>query len=582
MGNSAVRTDDVDFQLGVGYYTREASLEMSPDTDGVKDIGPYRNNNEAIFARLSNTFLSGPLSGVTLGFMYMDRKNGYGSSWNLISNPANTHRFWSAIPYAKHQVAFSEKVKLESYAKANVSTEIGRQIMTDGWVNGSMHMNTYYNTIIRQNSDATWDTTTTPSESFLNYTQNHTIIIDQNGDTISVRDQYTDRLDTTAVRNSFHFDVQSNNIELYSKLSYDITPDIGVLFGANYDVRWQDGTRAWTQLADVSAKADMVSKLYDKKAHTFSVFAQGRGEVPLLNGLILTLGGRLDNGYLDKNAFHQFSPRAAGILRVTENLTTKLMYATALQAPGAGEVSHNKEKQRDWLDKEYNKVHPDAPLIIPDLKAEGTKNTELNITYTAQKFMAGVTGFYNVITNRMERTKPAAWYQLDPNLPDIVWNMDDKSKALGVEIETQFAPTQDLRLRLNGSYTETDNGDSNATAVEGIPLAQTNASVQYRFPFGLSAFLSVNGIWKIVTNTNEQSVAQTEFGTEEYWMKALRPKTYLRDGYALVDLTLSQTVGKNASVDLTISNLTNAQYTYVGLMAPAPNINARLGIATKF
>jgi outer membrane receptor protein involved in Fe transport len=220
-------------------------------------------------------------------------------------------------------------------------------------------------------------------------------------------------------------------------------------------------------------------------------------------------------------------------------------------------------------------------LSLKDLKAQVIQTVEGNLTYTQDNMYLSGTGFYNIISNSLQRDYI---FGKERVLSDFWYNSDMKAYAAGFEVEGQIAPTEALRFWVNGSYTRTWRNGQTARdtvlnsrdtvvmvdttfmdAVTNIPIAKSNFGVSYTAPFGLNAYLVVKGIWKMV---------QPSTG-DNYWDD-------YDPGYWLVDMNLSQPVGKNFNITLGITNLLNKEYSYFRGVDPGPMRTVSLGMTSNF
>ncbi len=490
---------------GFGNYNREGALVLSKN--GIVDVlnktddqelqasvgfsgkapdlitypkrgGPDQNQRKGLFGRVSEKLETGPMGDVTLGVIYMEMEHGYGTSWAGKSQPSNFQRWTTLIPYLKHNIAFNDKTSLESYVKYNESREAGLQSNQEGWWAGK---------------------------------------------------------DTTGI---FEFDVMTVNWEGFTKLRYDWTEKTSLLAGLNYDVRWQDAPYTFINQSNSPAP---YGRLYHEKAYTYSAFAQARSELNVMKGLILTAGVRSDNGVLDGNVYSQLSPRLAAVQKLTDELNVKLMYGTALKAPGQDNISHNREKQ--VIFDTYNDTNTiNQTLKVADLEAEIIRAFEGNLTYASKMFYASGTGFYNIIENQIQRdhfTRADSTNRKLTELSDYWLNTKSEQKSFGVELETQVAVTQSLRIWLNGSYTKTE--DEKGDPLAYIPPIKSNLGVTYTTPKGLSAF----AVLKMIPSFTSPSASNPDSTVT---------------GFNVIDVHLTQKISNHASAGLSVANLTDSDF----------------------
>jgi len=522
LSNAVIRTSLAELQLGYGTYSHQATLKADHrfiDSTGVYDTastGPYNDAVNCQFGRMQLKLTEGTLQGLGAGFIGMYRQDGYGASWiNYTYQPmvSNTHSWETYIPYLRYDRTFAQNHTVDVYLKYNTSREAGSQSNMVGW----------------------W----APP------------------DTVG----------------TFSFDVFTNDLEAKTTYTYNHPSDLwiikepGIVAGLNYDTRYQDSSRTWTQQPGAQNISNPWVRLYDKAAQTSSAFAQLRGVLPVLKGLILTAGLRVDHGELDGNSYTQPSPRLAGVLKIQDDLNLKLMYGTALQAPGQDNVSHNKEKL--YILQAYNDTNSlGIHYNLKPLKAEALQTFEGNVTYTIGKLYLSVTGFYNKIDNSL--LLESYYTGVESNY----WqNSDFSYYAAGGEFEGQYAPIEPLRFWVSAGYTKTwakldsgalwDNPVSHPVSrdttinnvIQDIPSGKTYIGVSYQTPFNLSCFLVVKGIWSLVRTANVRGDASPDFDP----------------GYWLVDINLRQPLGKNIGVELSVTNLFNTQYYSQHGIVPMPD-----------
>jgi outer membrane receptor for ferrienterochelin and colicins len=442
--------------------------------------GPDQNQRKGIFGRLNEKLYAGAFGDVTLGLLYMEMEHGYGTSWAGKSQPPNFQRWTTAIPYVKHDVDFTDKIGLESYVKYNESRETGLQTNREGWWTGG-------------------DTTKT---------------------------------------GIFDFNALAPNWEAFSKLRYDVTDKASLLAGLDYDVRWQD--RPYTFISE-SNEPVAFSRDYDKKAYTYSAFVQARDELRVLKGLILTAGVRSDNGYLDGNTYYQLSPRLAAVQRITEGLNLKLMYGTALKAPGQDNLSQNKEKQFLFdLYNDTNTIH--QVLKVGDLSAETIRTFESNLTFTAKRLYLSGTGFYNIIENQLQRgffIRADSTQRRLIELSDYWLNAGSKQTAYGAELETRFLIAENLKAWMSGSYTRAM--DENDVPVAAIPPLKIGLGLDYLFSMGLNVFVAMKWIPDFTSPTGSNSDATVH-------------------GLDVVDVNVTQKLSDHITAALSVANLLDEDF----------------------
>jgi outer membrane receptor protein involved in Fe transport len=534
--NALIRNSFAEMQLGYGTYSHQATLKPGHpfiDSTGKYDTtstGPYNDAVNTQFGRMQVKLTQGLLQGLGAGFIGMYRQDGYGASWagpTYEPMVSNTHSWETYIPYLRYDRTFAQNHNVDFYLKYNSSREKGLQANMVGW----------------------W----APP------------------DTVG----------------AFHFDVYTDDIEGKLTYSYNhpealwIFQEPGIVAGVNYDTRWQDSSQSWSQNIAVDPKSQPWERLYAKPAETYSAFAQARGIAPVLKGLIITLGGRLDHGELDGTNYTQLSPRAALVLKIRDDLNLKAMYGTALKAPGPDNVSHNKEKYK--LIQNYNDTNTlNRHYVLNPLKAENLQTVEGNLTYTIGNLYLSGSGFYNIISHTLLRQN-----YFDGVLSDFWQNVNYSTYAAGGELEAQFAPIEPLRFWISGGYTKTwaklDSGElwNNAAllkdtaignVVEGIPSVKSYFGVSYTTPFKLSCFLVVKGVWSLVKMADTRNTDGTPRSSKPESVRTAADKASdFQPGYWPVDVNLRQALGCNLGIELGATNLFNTQYYSANGSVPMPN-----------
>ncbi len=125
--------------------------------------------------------------------------------------------------------------------------------------------------------------------------------------------------------------------------------------------------------------------------------------------------------------------RAATVYQFNENIFAKLLYGTSFKAPAATQLY-------------TTVVAPNEAVGNPKLKPEEAKTCEMQIgTNCTKHFEFTFTGFYNIITNKVELLK-------NPNVTSNVYPDNvDKISSYGTEISLVYLSKKN-RLFLNFSY----------------------------------------------------------------------------------------------------------------------------------
>jgi len=124
MNNVIVRSDVGLTKLYTGYFAKDASKAYAGTVDDYNNR--FFDDQKSLFMYGSHEILSGPLSGVNIGGIIMSKSGGMGEYWNGVNGGTNEMNevLWDQIiPYIKYNKQISSLGKLNTYIKANYSTE---------------------------------------------------------------------------------------------------------------------------------------------------------------------------------------------------------------------------------------------------------------------------------------------------------------------------------------------------------------------------------------------------------------------------------------------------------------------------
>ena len=137
------------------------------------------------------------------------------------------------------------------------------------------------------------------------------------------------------------YESQTHNIEAQTELHWQATQHVGFDLGVDVDTRHDGG--GGTNVTAGPVRPYMVSSLDESQVTVVSVFAQYKHEIPLLKGLLLTAGGRLDIGSSPGASYVQASPRVALVQRLPKYFGLRASYGTALRGPGVKELNLSRQ-----------------------------------------------------------------------------------------------------------------------------------------------------------------------------------------------------------------------------------------------
>ncbi|MCB5160486.1 TonB-dependent receptor domain-containing protein [Marinomonas algarum] len=217
----------------------------------------------------------------------------------------------------------------------------------------------------------------------------------------------------------------------------------------------------------------------DESAYQYGLFAQD--EMALTEKLALTLGGRLDNHEVYGS---NFSPKAYLVYNLDETLTLKGGVTQAFKAPALLNYSEN-----------YSQASCGGSCLLsgnPDLEAETSMSYEFGFDY--HKKGLGITGavFRNDVDNLIDRY---VGKDSDGNT-EVAWINVNKAMTQGLELSVVTSLTEDLQLKANYTYldTEAEDSDGTKTVLTGRPEDQASLSFDYQATDILGTYATVNYI----------------------------------------------------------------------------------------
>ena len=414
-GNALYADADRSARLTFGYYDKSASRAFVGVTDDPHNL--YWDDQRSVFLNATYGLRSTPLAGLTLGFIYLGKDGGMGESWNEdgASHEINDLAWQTIIPYAKYSRSLTPNLTVSGHAMSNTGREGGAFApLTAEQLKGG-----YAGT----------------------------------GNALDV------------------YDTQVDAVEAQAELRWDLGAATDLIGGVSVDTRRQrGGDRSYGYMvsADPGPPYQLESTLASASDRytIYSAYFQLRQELPLLRGLILTLGAREDLGVSPLQRFAELSPRLGVVQRLTDALIVKTFFGTALRAPGIKEVGLNQEARDNFA------MLGQPPPDLPDLRAETIRSFELGTSYIGPHFSASVTVFSNRTIDALDGVQ----YQ---NL-NTFRNSDGETNARGMEAEVQVAPSRHLRFLANHSWARArDPGDHD---VEDVPVQHASLATIYRLP----------------------------------------------------------------------------------------------------
>ncbi len=456
------RNENGQFRASGSFFDKESGSEFVKTADGATNNPEFRNWNDRNGISLNANYTHN--SGVGVGFIYSKKTSGLGEFWGSGSSQLNDITWETIIPYVKFKRDFSDVVSFNSYLLGNHSVE--KTYQNPGYTDYDYVYKTKYHI----GADGVTDTI----NMFYAQDYTHYDTLYNNG-LISSIDTTTYTLDDATVLDTIGggwagvYERKALDMELLAEVSLDFDNVGTFIAGVNYDVRRTLATDDfstgefdyWEGAGIAGFPVRGLGKHDESEAfHTISFYAQYQKEFPLLSGLLLTAGMREDIGKTKTNSFNQFSPRAGLVQRLTDFLSLKLLYGTALRAPGVKEVGINTEA----------KENPNYTGDIPQLEAENIKSYEAGLNLVFPKITVALAAFYNESANSLGTTRIDG-SNLSTNIPGVII-------ARGVDADLRAMPVKYLKLLLGYSRSIAFNTVSNSTMV-GVPTQKINGALMF-------------------------------------------------------------------------------------------------------
>ncbi|MCP4521783.1 MAG: TonB-dependent receptor [Cytophagales bacterium] len=531
MANAAVRTETGSANISFSHFKKG----FSGDSLGLNNNSFHFNNDNSTFLNASYTLSDTKLKGLGIGMIYMNRNSHSGEHWGTNPISPNNQETWEeVISYIKYKKQLTDKLSLNSYIKHNNSTEVGL-------------------------FGATWN--------------NFWTIYNSGG---------------TTVQPNSAFSYKTSDIEALGEVTYDIDEKSSIIGGLNFFTRQEvagpdsyewgiliptdttNGTNHSFTHTDYSGSARVnVASAYLQYQRTFNV----------MQGLILTAGGRFDNGFSEAGTYSQFSPRAGVVLKATNKLNIKALYGQALRTPGVREIQGNAAIIEETKE---NALDPNAANGIPDVGAEVIRSMELGLNYNTplrdgkSNLSIAIAGFYNITSNPLDGEQYSYETKTgDIASPNIFVNSDGSIEASGAEIDIQFALNKNLRFMANHAIAKAYNVDTTGnvrTDFVDVPLQKTNFSMTYTIPKRVS-------ITPVVRHNWGYQVAEGAYDNAN--------SDNILEGFTLVDLNILVPINDNFGVEAQVRNLLDTEWKQPSLlgqnsMIPLARRNFMLTLYAKF
>lgn len=473
----AHRGEKNQYYSSVTYYQNEASKKLVGTSSNENNL--YWDDTKALSFQGNFKISEGALQGLGAGGYYFKRSSGLGEHWTGFSHELNDVEWETFIAFLRFNREVTDLLGVDTYLKYNRSTETG-------WF--------------------------TPLS----------------------EDAYFDYDGTGKVFYSYEVPIKDYQYNL--TLNYK-TPAISISGGVDFDWRYQPGEDGGTSFYVITADSGNPYLIEETPLQrssdytTASLFVQVSGEVPVLKGLLLTGGVRNDLGKGGTNNYSQLSPRLGAVQRFTDYLNLKVLYGTALIAPGIKEISLNEETLAN---------NPELSSQIPELDAETFSTLELGVVYHNSlkskknlfNLKAEIAGFFNRSLNEIKSE------QFKDDTENAFVNTNDTITSRGFECEVKAAVDFGLGIWGNYSYARAYNRMDERP--EDIPYHKVNGGVTFRS--------DKVGIYSAITG--------------RYVKEYSRDTGLYLSGYSVADANVGWISKVGIGVDLHMSNILNEVYHY--------------------
>jgi outer membrane receptor protein involved in Fe transport len=486
-----------------GFYDKGPSEEFT----GVVDNPNNRlwDNQRSEFLYLTYGVDAGAFAGLKAGFIYASKNGGLGEFWQGGYSPVYDDLTWvQMIPYLKYERRLGKSFTFDGYFK--VSRDIEQAFVNAG------------------------------SPKNLPGTEN--------------------------VASPYRFGVMG--YEGLAELRWEPSQVLNVIGGVNVNVSYQYdgqgsyGGRLVRGVGAVYKSTPGVLKSSDV-FQTYSPFLQLQQTLPVLTGLHVTAGARLDTGRAINTRFTQVSPRVGVVQELTDFLSLKMLYGMALRAPAAKEIGLNSEARVDladppaqgpgskaWAD---NEVH---------LKPEVIESLEGAVSLSTTHVSANVSVFQNKTRSALNEESVKG---RDGGVNFFLNTSTSKIVARGAEVELTAAATPDARMFANYAVAkamlepignpEPDEVARDKARLADVPMHKVNVGVSYRLNRPLDLMASVVAKWV------------TGYGTlllPAHKLPAALPDAFVAGSRFVVDTNFVWRASEHTSLELLVTNVLNEEY----------------------
>ncbi len=417
MSTLTIKNAKVEGIIANGYFEKLASasyLGASQNNDF-----KYWDNNKSYFSYTSFTIRKGILKGLKHGLIFLNRTGGWGEMfWGNFSSQINKIEWSNLTSYLQFKRELNSKLMINNYLKLNQSTE-----------------------------DAIYQSNT-------------------NQNSLTALSDYKSKVINAEVLSEVHWKYGEQS-SLIVGLNYDWRKELGNPQSYAYNVQYVNGLNP-RFVYPISTDFTLPSVGFN----TFSSFIQHKTSLPLLKGLSITSGLRLDVGYNKLYTYSKLSPRIALVQKVSNRSYLKLLFGSALRAPGIKEIGLNAQYINEVQNRGFN------TNVDYNLQAESIQTLECNYIYNANKVHLGIATYYNQTRNEIIATELSFVSDSDTLKGNWIDNRKGIIKAYGIEVESKLLINNSLKIFCNTSLAKANDQTNNP--LTGIPFTKLFVGVAYQ------------------------------------------------------------------------------------------------------
>lgn len=497
MSTLTVKNEKIEAMIASGYFEKlpSASFLGSSQNNEFR----YWDNNKSYFSYSSFTLRRGILKGLKHGLIYLNRTGGWGEMfWGNFSSQINKIEWSNITPYFHYKKELNNKLLINSYLKLNQSTE-----------------EAIYQSNPNQNS-------------------------------LTALSDYKSKVINTEVLSEVHWKYNQQG-SFIAGLNYDWRKELGNPQSYAYSIQYLDGINP-KFIYPLSSDFALPSVSFN----TFSSFIQHKTIVPLFKGLSMTSGLRLDIGHNKLYTYSKLSPRVALVQNLGTRSYLKLLYGSALRAPGIKEIGLNAQYINEVQSKGF------SSNVDYNLRAESIQTLECNYIYNTSKIHLGIATYYNQTKDEIIATGLTFVSNNDTLKGNWIENRKGIIKSYGIEVESKVIVGNSLKLFCNTSLAKAN--DQLGNQVQGVPFTKLFAGATYK----------LNGKWPGSICIVNKLLAN--------FANDIDPKLPPSN---VLDINFLAPITNNLSVELQVKNLFDVKLPVPTSGVPGAGRNALLTLSCK-